>query len=78
MEKGERRNQGATQSSNAPNVDKDNMLLNVSHNNDSDCNVEKNLEDRPDSFRGTNMVIEANVDNNNIQNESTKTESAID
>ena len=65
--------------SNAPNIDKDNMLLNVSQNNDSDCcDAKENLKDSPDNFLGTNMVSEANVDSNNIQNENTKTESAID
>ena len=53
-------------SSNAPNAYKDNMLLNVSHNNYSDhCD---DLKDSPESFRGTNMVSETNVDSNNIQN----------
>ena len=66
-------------SSNAPNVGKDNMLLNVSHNNDSDCcDLKENLKDSLDSFLGTNMVSEANIDSNNIQNENTKMENAID
>ena len=66
-------------SSNAPNVGKDNMLLNVSHNNDSDCcDVKENLKDSLDSFLGTNMVSEAKIDSNNIQNENTKMENAID
>ena len=55
------------------------MLLNVSHRNDSDCcDVKENLKGNPDSFIGTNTVSEANVDSNDIQNENTKTESAID
>ena len=66
-------------SSNAPNVDKDNMLLNVSHNNHSNCcNMREKLKDSPDSFLGTNVVSEANVDSNNIKNENTKTKSVID
>ena len=66
-------------SSNASYVDKDNMLLKVSHNNHSDCcDARKNLKDSSDSFLGTNMVSEANVDSNKIQNENTKTESALD
>ena len=66
-------------SSNAPNVDKDTMLLKVSHKNHNDCcYVRENLKDSPDSFLGTNMVSEANVDNNKIKNENTKMESAVD
>ena len=66
-------------SSNAPNVDKDTMLLKVSHKNHNDCcYVRENLKDSPDSFLGTNMVSEANVHNNKIKNENTKIESAID
>ena len=58
-------------SSNAQNVDKDNVLLNVSHNNDSDCcDKKENLKYNSDSFLGTNKVSESvNVDSNNIQNE---------
>ena len=55
------------------NVDKDDMLLNMSHSNHG-----KSLKDSPDSFLGTNMVSESNVDSNNIQNENTETESARD
>ena len=63
-------------SSNATNVDKDSVLLNVSHNNYSDCcDVKGNLKD---SFLRTNMISEANVDSNNIQDENTRTESVID
>ena len=66
-------------SSNAPNVDKNSMLLNVSHKNHSDCcYVRENLKDSPDSFLGTKMVSEANVDSNKTKNENTKKESAID
>ena len=66
-------------SSNAPNVDKNSMLLNVSHKNHSDCcNVRKNLKDSFDSFLGTKMITKANVDSNKTKNENTKTESAID
>ena len=66
-------------SSNIPNVDKNSMLLNVSHKNHSDCcYVRENLKDSPDSFLGTKMVSEANVDSNKTKNENTKTESAID
>ena len=66
-------------SSNVPNAEKDSMLLNVSHRNDSDCcDVKEYLKGNLDSFLGTNTVSEANVDSNNIQNENTKTESAID
>ena len=66
-------------SSNASNVDKDDMLLNVSHSNHSNCcDVSENLKDSPDSFLGTNMVSETNVDSNSIQNEKTETESARD
>ena len=62
-------------SSNAPNVDRDNMLLNVSHNNPSNCcDVREKLKDNP----GTNVISEVNVDSNNIHNENTKTERAID
>ena len=65
-------------SSNAPNADKDNMLLNMSHNNYSNCcDVKDYLKDSPESFLGTNMVSETNVDSNNIQNENTNMESAI-
>ena len=66
-------------SSNAPNVDQNNMLLNVSHRNHSDCfYVRENLKDNPDNFLGTKMAGEANVDNNKTKNETTKMESAID
>ena len=66
-------------SSNALNVDKDDMLLNVPHSNRSDCcDVSENLKDSPDSFLGTNMVSKTNVENNNIQNEKTETQSARD
>ena len=66
-------------SSNSPNFDKDNILLNVSHGNHSNCcDVRENLKGIPYSFFGTNMVSETNVDSNNIQNENTETESAID
>ena len=52
-------------SSNPPNVDKDNMLLNVSHKNHSDCcYVRENLNVSPGSFLGTKMVSAANVDSN--------------
>ena len=62
-------------SSNASNVEKDDMLLNVSHSNHSNCcDVSENLKDSPDSFLGTNMVSETNVDSNRIQNEKTETE----
>ena len=66
-------------SSNAPNVDKNNMLLNVAHKNHSDCfYVRENLKDSPDCFLGTKMVSQANADSNDTKNENTKTESAID
>ena len=66
-------------SSNIPNVDKNSMLLNVSHKNHSDCcYVRENLKDSPDSFLGTKMVSEANVDSNKTKNENTKKESVID
>ena len=66
-------------SSNAPNVDKNNMLLNVAHKNHSDCcYVRENLKDSPDCFLGTKMVSQANADSNETKNENTKTESAID
>ena len=66
-------------SSNDLNVDKGDMLLNVSHRNHSNCcDVSENLKDSPDSFLGTNMVSETNVDSNSIQNEKTETESARD
>ena len=52
-------------SSNAPNVDKDNILLNVSHGNHSNCcDVRENLNGIHNSFFGTNMVSETNVDSN--------------
>ena len=53
----------------AQNVDKDAVLLNVSHNNDSDCRVvTEKLKNNPNSFLVTNMVSEAiNVDSNNTQ-----------
>ena len=54
----------------------DNVLLNVSHNSYSDCcDAKGNLKD---SFLGTNMISEANVDNNNIQDENTRKKSVID
>ena len=66
-------------SSNAPNVDQNNMLLNVSHKNHSDCcYVRENLKDSPNSFLETKMISKANVDSNKTKNENTKTESAID
>ena len=72
-------------SSNAQNVYKDNLLLNVSRNNDSNCYDKKeNLKIRPDSFFGTNTVSKTiNVDSNNTQNEkgineNSKTGSAKD
>ena len=40
--------------------------------------MREKLKDSPDSFLGTNVVSEANVDSNNIQNENTKTKSVID
>ena len=40
--------------------------------------MKEDFKDSPDSFLGTNLVGEINVDSNNIHNESTKTESAID
>ena len=66
-------------SSNASYVDKNDMLFNVSHSNHSNCcDVSENLKDRSDSFLGTNMVSETNVDSNSMQNEKTETESARD
>ena len=66
-------------SSNAWKVDKDNILLDVSHSNHSNCSdVRENLKDNADSVLGTNMVSEAKVDSNNVQNENTETESVID
>ena len=66
-------------SSNASNVDKDDMLLNMSHSNHSNCcDVSENLKDSSDSFLGTNMVSETNVDSNSIENEKTETVSATD
>ena len=66
-------------SSNAWKVDKDNILLDVSHSNHSNCcDVRENLKDNADSVLGTNMVSETKVDSNNVQNENTETESVID
>ena len=66
-------------SSNTPNVDKDNMLLNISNNNyNNRCGVKENLKDSSDSFLLTNIISKANVDSNNIQDENTKMESVID
>ena len=40
--------------------------------------MKEKLKDSPDSFLGTNMVSEANVDGNITQNKNSKTESATD
>ena len=40
--------------------------------------MKEKLKDSPDSFLGTNMVSEANVDSNITQNKNSKTESATD
>ena len=65
--------------SNASNVGKDDMLLNVSHSNHSNCcDVSENVKDSPDSFLGTNMGSETNVGSDRIQNEKTETESSRD
>ena len=40
--------------------------------------MREKLKDSLDSFLGSNMVSEAKVDSNNIQNENTRTESTID
>ena len=42
------------------------------------CRMREKLKDSLDSFLGSNMVSEAKVDSNNIQNENTRTESTID
>ena len=42
------------------------------------CGMREKLKDSLDSFLGSNMVSEAKVDSNNIQNENTRTESTID
>ena len=64
-------------SSNASNVDKDNMLLNVSHNNHSYCcDLRQNLKDSPASFLRTNKISKTNVRSNNIQNKNTEKERA--
>ena len=74
-----RSNSKQNASSNTPNVGKDNLLLNVSHNNYSDCcDVKENLKESPDSFLRTNMISEANVDSNNIQDKNTETDSVMD
>ena len=66
-------------SSNASNVDKDNILLNVSHSNHGNCcDVSEHLKDSPGTFLVTNMISETNVDSNNIQNEKTETVGARD
>ena len=65
--------------SNAWKVDKDNILLDVSHSNHSNCcDMRENLKGNPDSVLGTNMVSETKVGSNNVQNEKTETESLID
>ena len=65
--------------SNAWKVNKDNILLDVSHSNHSNCcDVGENLKGNPDSVLGTNIVSETKVGNNNVQNENTETESVID
>ena len=66
-------------SSNTSNVDKDNILLNVSHSNHGNCcDVSEHLKDSPGTFLVTNMISETNVDSNNIQNEKTETVGARD
>ena len=73
------KNQGTTQSIMLvdKNVDKDNMLLNVSHNNHSNiCDLRQNLKDSPDSFLRTNKISETNVGSNNMQNKNTEIERA--
>ena len=53
--------------------------MNISSCNDSNfCDVRENLKDSADSFLGTNMVSETNVDSNKVQNENTEIESGID
>ena len=54
------------------------MLLNVSHNNHSNCcDLRQNLKDSPESFLRTNKINETNVGSHNIQNENTEIESAL-